>query len=135
MVATVLRLLLDTSASSIGSALGLRPRSAIFEAGSGVFRGVGPAREVCLACRSRVASAFRSSGVQLSVCRSAGMSNFDSSCAAIVQGTSGGGGDGGLLRDLLLLVDSPDRLRLILIGSTTFAVEACVGEWKVEAAG
>ena len=73
---------------------------------------------------ARVASAFKSSGLQLSVWRLSGMRSLLSSWAATVQGTSGGGGEGGRDSEAPRL----ERLRRILIGSATLAVDACVGE-------
>jgi hypothetical protein len=75
-----------------------------------------------------VASAFKSSGLQLSVCLSDGMSTLDSSCAATGQGTSGGGGEIERMGIAPLFCDMPEKLRRILIGSATFAVDACVGD-------
>jgi hypothetical protein len=83
-VATVWRLFLDNSSSPIGksTALGFRPRSAMRDDDRSGVEGTDmepPVNDVWRACRARVASAFRSSGLQLSVWRSLGISIFDSS--------------------------------------------------------
>jgi hypothetical protein len=64
--------------------------------------------------RALVASAESSSGLQLLVCLSTGMSNLLNSCAATVQGTSGGGGEGAratLRGDPLLAWDTFEAFR------------------------
>lgn len=103
-------------------ALGLRSRSDILD----VDRSSSGVPADCLSRRTRVASVFNSSKVQLSVWRSRGIRSFDSSLAAIVHGTSGGEGEGERLETVDLLT-RVDMLRRILRGSTALAVEACVG--------
>src|SRR5262249_28275058 len=136
--ATVLRLPLAACSSpfSTGAAglVGLRSRRAIrVEKGAGAGAAVPPVVGGCdgtdrrsLLCR--VASGERSPCVPLVVVRSEGMRSLLNSWAATVQGTSGGGGEGGLEKALPLDVDSPDTLRRILGAITTFALDACVGE-------
>ena len=113
----------DWFSSWMGSiTLGLRSRSDILEAD----RSSSGTPADCLSRRTRAASAFNSSKVQLSVWRSRGMRSFESSLAAIVHGTSGGEGDGERLETVDLLT-RVDMLRRILRGSTALAVDACVG--------
>lgn len=88
-----------------------------------------PSRRDCRSRRAREASAFRSSGLQLSVWRSDGIRTLQSSLAATTQDTSGGGGEGGRSWTALgCPVDMLDKLRRIRTGSATLAVEACVGD-------
>lgn len=64
------------------------------------------------------------------VCLSDGIRSLLSSCAATVQSTSGGGGDGGLEttgRGELLPIDRTRR------GDATFAINDCVGDEYVGA--
>jgi hypothetical protein len=73
---------------------------------------------------TRVASAESSSGLQLMVCLSLGMRSLLSSCAAVAQPTSGGGGEGGRAGDLgdPPLLNTPEDERLIFGDSTIFAL-------------
>ena len=58
------------------------------------------------------------------------MSNLLSSCAAVAQSTSGGGGVGGLEASGIGI--APESERYTFEGSTTLAVKDCVGEANVE---
>ena len=73
---------------------------------------------------ARVASADRSSGLQLMVCRSVGIRSLLNSCAATVQSTSGGGGDGAFVTGLdeFPLVDILETLRRA-VGELTLAMK------------
>lgn len=127
-----------SSSSSVRGRLGFARRSlnAILVVHGAV--GVGGAdpggmdceRDACRSRRARVASALRSSCLQLSVWRSLGMRSLLSSCAATAQGTSGGGGVGGLDTDRgePPFSDMPDTLRRSLGVVMIFATEDCVGE-------
>ena len=81
-----------------------------------------------------MASAERSSGLQLMVCRSVGISSLLSSWAATVQSTSGGGGEGGLVTGLgdPFILDTFETL-LRVLGEVTFAIKDCVGDEYVGA--
>lgn len=99
----------------------------------GPFVGAGATRMLCLSRLARVASAERSSGLQLIVCRSVGMRSLLNSCADVAQSTSGGGGDGGraICRGGVPLgetADKFDELRLKLGFGTILAEKDCVGE-------
>jgi hypothetical protein len=123
---------LAAGSSTLPTGLALLSRKDILEtgrsgAGSGAANGM-PARIDCRSLLARVASAFRSSALQLSVCRVDGMSSFDSARAATVQGTSGGGGVGPRGTTGTGTLDSPEKLRRAFSGSTALLTEACVGE-------
>lgn len=99
------RLGVDSGLGVLGrDCLGLRTRSCIRLAsratGSAGAAGAAGARGMPSAAawrsrRMRDASAFRSSGRQLIVCRLLGIRILDSSCVAVAQPTSGSGGNSG----------------------------------------